>query len=108
MQDSTQRTMSYLWLPLLLVFVLGASISTSISTSVCRAESQNQEIELESGYVPDSSDDDTSITGFMPVRNASNILSAVLNLAELLSPVSGSDAYPGCILHGPPVTNTPA
>ena len=104
MQDSTQRTMSYLWLPLLLVFVLG----DSISTSVCRAESQNQEIELESGYVPDSSDDDTSITGFMPVRNASNILSAVLNLADLLSPVSGSDAYPGCILHGPPVTNTPA
>ena len=95
--------MQHLWLPLLMVFVLAACFSNS----VCWAESQVQEIELESGYVPDPAEGDTSISGTLPVKYVNDLL-LVLNVAEMLSVVSGSDAYPSSILHGPPVTNTPA
>lgn len=91
------------WLALLMVFVLAACFSNS----VCWAGSQFQEIELEYGYVPDSSESDTSISGTLPTKYHYD-LRLVLNVAEMLSVVSGSDAYPSSILHGPPVTNTPA
>ncbi len=90
--------MQALWLPLLMALVFGASVSNS----VCWAESQYQEIEPESEYLPDSSEGDTLITGSMPARNANNLLSADLNVAQLLSSGTGSDAYPSLILHGPP------
>ena len=96
--------MQALWLPLLMALVFGASVSNS----VCWAESQYQEIELESEYVPDSSEGDTLISGSMPARNANNLLSATLNVAQLPSLGTGSDAYPSLILHGPPASNHPA
>ena len=98
MPVSAQRTMQALWLPLLMALVFGASVSNS----VCWAESQYQEIELESEYVPDSSEGDTLITGSMPARNANNLLSVDLNVAQMLSSGTSSDAYPSLILHGPP------
>jgi hypothetical protein len=97
MPDITQRTLRDLWLPLLLALVLCASVGNS----VIWAESQTQEIELESGYAPNSSEDDTLTSGALPLQNVNNLLLA-RNVAELLSAVSGSDAYPGFILHGPP------
>lgn len=99
----SQRTIQNLWLPLLMVFVLAACFSNP----VCCAESQLQEIELESVYEPDSSEGDTSISAVLPVKFANDLLT-VLNVAAMLSVVSGSDAYPSSILHGPPVTNTSA
>jgi len=94
--------MQHLWLPLLMVFVLSASVCHS----VCGVESLNQEIELESGYVTDSSEGDTTISATLPVKYV-NDLRLVLNVAGKLSVVCGSDAYPSSITHGPPVTNTP-
>ncbi|MGB5717740.1 MAG: hypothetical protein WBN81_11675 [Gammaproteobacteria bacterium] len=93
--------MQALWLPLLMALVF----SVSVSNSVCWAESQYQEIEPVSGYVPDSSEGDTLITASMPARNANNLLSADLNVAQMLSSGTGSDAYPSLILHGPPASN---
>jgi hypothetical protein len=95
--------MQHLWLPLLMVFVLYATVCHS----VCRAESQYQEIELGSGYAPDSSADDRLTSGIPPVKYVNNLL-LVMNAAEQLSVVSGSDAYPSSILLGPPVINTSA
>lgn len=95
--------MQHLWLPLLMVFVL----ATGFSNSVYWAETQYQEFKLESGYVPDASEGDMSTSGTLPVKYLYDLL-LVLNVAELMSVVSGSDAYPSSILHGPPVTNTPA
>ena len=97
MPGITQNTLRDLWLPLLLAFVL----CSSVGNSVVWAESQTQEIELESGYAPDSSEDDTLTSGALPLQNVNDLL-LVMNVAELLSAVSGSDAYPGFILHGPP------
>ena len=91
------------WLALLMVFVF----AVCASSSVCWAESQVQEIELESGYVSDSSAGDTSISANLAVMYLNDLL-LVLNVAETLSVVSGSDAYPSSILHGPPVINTSA
>ena len=85
------------WLALLMVFVL----AVCASNSVCWAESKVQEIELESGYVSDSSAGDTSISATLPVKYLNDLL-LVLNVAEMLSVISGSDAYPSSILHGPP------
>ena len=104
MPVSTQRTMQALWLPLFMTLVFGACVSDSVYW----VESHYQEIELESEYVPDSSEGDTLITGFMPARNANNLLSAKLNVAQMPSFGTGSDAYPSLILHGPPASNHPA
>ena len=89
--------MQGLRLPLLMVFVLYASVCNS----VCWAESQNQKIEPGSEYVPDSSEDDRLISCALPVKIVNDLLS-VLDVAERASAIIGSDAYPGCILHGPP------
>lgn len=85
------------WLALLMVLVLAVCAGNSI----CWAESQVQEIELESGYVSDSSAGDASISATLPVKYLNDLL-LVLNVAEMLSVISGSDAYPSSILHGPP------
>jgi len=97
MPDFIHRTMQGLRLPLLMVFVLCASVCNS----VCWAESQYQQIELGSEYVADSFEGDRLISGALPVKNVNDLL-LVLDVAERVSVISGSDAYPGCILHGPP------
>jgi hypothetical protein len=87
-------------LPLLMLMVF--VLCTSVCNSVSWTESQNQEIELGSVYVPDSSKGDRLIGGVLPVKNVNDLL-LVLDIAEQVSAIiSGSDAYPGCILHGPP------
>jgi hypothetical protein len=104
MRVSTLRTVQHMWLPLLMVFVLCASVTNS----VCWAETQQQEIELESEYVPDSSEDDKLITGFMPGLSANRFQSfSSLVLTERLLTVTDSDAYSSFILHGPPATHHP-
>jgi hypothetical protein len=93
-----------MWLPLLMVFVLCASVTNS----VCWAETQQQEIELESEYVPDSSEDDKLKTGFIPGLSANKFQSFSSSvLTERLLPVTDSDAYSSFILHGPPATQYP-
>lgn len=104
MQVPTQRTVQHLWLPLLMVLVLCASITNS----VCWAESQQQNTELESEYVPDPSEDDKLKTGFMPglfVNRFQSFSSPILT--ERLLPITDSDAYSSLILHGPPATHHP-
>ena len=104
MQVSLQTIVRHLWLPLLMVFVLHASITNS----VCWADSQQQEIELESEYVPDSSEDDKLIIGFMPglIANRFQSFSSSV-LTERLLLITDSDAYSSFILHGPPATHYP-
>ena len=99
-----QSTLQTLWLLLLMVFVLGDAVPNTAGW----AESQHQEVGLVSEYQPDVSDDDTSISTCLSHKDAGNLLSAILNITELLAPVSGSDAYPSVILHGPPVPDTTA
>ena len=104
MQVSLQTIVKHLWLPLLMVFVLHASITNS----VCWADSQQQEIELESEYVPDSSEDDKLIIGFMLgliANRFQSFSSSVLTEGLLL--ITDSDAYSSAILHGPPATHYP-
>jgi len=104
MKVSTQRTVQHLWLPLLMVFVLSASLANP----VCWAESQQQKIELGSENVPDSSEDDKLATGFMPGLFANRFQSfSSPVLTERLLPVTDSDAYSSFILHGPPATHHP-
>jgi hypothetical protein len=94
--------MQHLWLPLLIVFVLFSTVCNPL----CWTQSQYQEIEMVSGYIPDSTEGDRLSVASLPVKNTGDLL-LVLNVAELMSVVSGSDAYPSSILHGPPVTNSP-
>ena len=103
MKVFTQRTLQHLWLPLLTVFVLSASLANP----VCWAESQQQEIELGSEEVLDSSEDDKLATGFMPGLIANEFLSFSSVLPERVSPVTVCDAYPSSILHGPPAPDYP-
>jgi hypothetical protein len=100
MQASTQSTVQHLWLTLLVVFVFCASMTTQI----CRAESQQLQIELESEFVPSSSEDDILTTGFMPGLFANERLPLSSTFDETLPP-RGSDAYPSTALHGPPPPN---
>jgi hypothetical protein len=102
MQVSTQGIVQHLWLSLLMVFVLGACFISPVSW----AESQQQEIELGSESEPESSEDDNTITGFLPDLLANEFLSLSLILLESLS-LTGSDAYPSIILHGPPAPEYP-
>ncbi|MGB5178552.1 MAG: hypothetical protein WBP44_07460 [Gammaproteobacteria bacterium] len=99
MQRSTHSTLHTLWLPLLLVFVFGVGPGYSL----CRAEDDYQEIALQSGYLPDSSENDASTGACVPSGNARLFQSAALYFAQRLSAVTASDAYPSSILHGPPV-----
>ena len=103
MQASTQNTVHHLWLPLLMVFVLCAGITNP----VCWAESQQQEIELESEDEPNSSEGDKLTAGFIPGLIANDFLPYSPALPETLSLVTGSDAYPSIILHGPPAPEYP-
>lgn len=97
MQALTQRTVQHLWLTLLVVFVF----CVSMSNQICQAESQQQQIELESGFVPGSSEDDILTAGFMPGLFANKLLPLFPAFDETLSS-RGSDAYPSTSLHGPP------
>ena len=99
MEQSTQRSVQNVWLTLLLVLVLCASVASPVSL----AEVQVQQVELESGFVPDAPEDGESII-------ASTVV--VVKQSLLLSPfggeapsIFGSDAYPCTTLHGPPVPN---
>jgi hypothetical protein len=87
-----------------MVFVLSACITSPVSW----AESQQQEIELESESKPDSPDDDKLITGFIPAQIASGFrLASSTSLTERRLPIIGTDAYPAIILHGPPAPAYP-
>ena len=103
MKVFTQRTLQNLWLPLLTVFVLSASLASP----VCWAESQQQEIEMGSEGVPDSSEDDKLATGFLPGLLANEFLLFSPVLPEWPSSVTVCDAYPSSILHGPPAPDYP-
>ena len=99
MQASTPGTEQHLWLTLLVVFVF----CVGMSNQLCLAESQQQQLELESGFVQDSSGDETT-SGSMPGFFAKEFLSLSPSCGEALS-IVGSDAYPGITLHGPPAAN---
>jgi hypothetical protein len=102
MEVSTQRTAQHLWLPLLMVFVLCACITSPVSW----AESQQQVIELESECEPESSGDDSLSSGLLSDLSVRKFLSLSAILPETLPP-TGSDAYPSIILHGPPAPEIP-
>ena len=86
-----------------MVFVLGACVISPVSW----AESQQQEIELQSKSEPESFEDDPLITGPLPGLIINKYLALLPLLPETLS-LTGSDAYPSIALHGPPVTVHPA
>jgi len=92
-----------MWLPLLVIFVL----CVSITNPVLWAETQLQEIELVSEGETDSSDDDKSITGFIPGLTTYDFPSPCRIYSGKQPPVFGSDAYPSSILHGPPAQGFP-
>ena len=102
MQVSTQRTVRNLWLLLIMVFVLCAGIISPVSW----AGSQQQEIELESESEPEPSADDPLMTGFLPDQFTNELLQFPPIHPETLSH-TGSDAYPGITLHGPPAPEYP-
>ena len=91
--------MQHLWLTLLVVFVF----FVGMGNQGCWAESQQQQLELESDFVPNSSDDE-SASGSIPGFFVKEFLSLSPSCGEALS-IVGSDGYPGIILHGPPATN---
>ena len=99
MQASTPGTKQHLWLTLLVVFVF----CVGMSNQICLAESQQQQLELESGFVLDSSDDERT-SGSMPGFFVKEFLSLSPSCGEAQS-IVGSDAYPGITLHGPPAAN---
>ena len=99
MELSTQRSVSGLWLTLLLVFVLCASVASTAYL----AEVQPQQVELGLEFAPESFEDDEPTTGFVSELLTKELLSLSLSCMDALS-VVGSDAYPSSILHGPPVS----
>lgn len=101
MQLIIHKTEQDLWLSLLVVFVLCAGLTSPISW----AEDLQQEIELVSKEVADSSDDDRMTTGFIPWQTANERLSYPPDLHEGRLAISDSDAYSSLILHGPPTPN---
>ena len=100
MQASTPGTVQHLWLTLLVVFVFCASVVSPVYL----AEVQTQQVELESEFVPDASEDDEPIIGFISEVFAKEFPSVPPSSGEALS-IVGSDAYPAITLHGPPVRN---
>ena len=83
-----------------MVFVFCASV---VSPAYL-AEVQPQQVELESEFVPDASEDDEPIIGFISEVFAKELPSVPPSSGEALS-IVGSDAYPAITLHGPPVPN---
>jgi len=104
MNVSAQRTAQHLWLLPIMVFVF----FTGIHSPVCWAESQQQLFEPEFDKVPDSSEGDAPATGFMAGLPASRFLSSFPGAIKTLPLVTGSDAYPSIIIHGPPARDYPA
>ncbi len=102
MQVLTQKTVQYLWLPLLMVLVLAAGVLSPVSW----AESHQQGIALESESELESSGDDQPIAGRLPDLTVNGFRELSLLIPETLSP-TGSDAYPSITLHGPPVPKYP-
>jgi hypothetical protein len=99
MRLSPQETVRQLWLPLFLVFVFCIGIG-SLATGL---ESQQLVIELEAGSVPDTAGDKVLSPGILPAPAPREFPSYSSVISTRLSTVVGSDAYPGIILHGPPV-----
>ena len=96
MQASILKNLQHLWITLLVVFVF----CVGVSNPICLAESQQQQVELESEFVRDFSDDvpaSASLPGFIvkELRSLSPFCGEALSIV-------GSDAYPGTTLHGPP------
>jgi hypothetical protein len=98
MELSTQRSVPGLWLTLLLLFVLCASVASPAYL----AEVQPQQVELGLEFAPDSFEDDESSIGFVSELLTKELLSLSLSCMVALS-VVGSDAYPSITLHGPPL-----
>jgi hypothetical protein len=106
MYASSPSTLQTLLLLLFMAFVAGDGISGAVSRT--ETENQYQTAGLVAKYQPDASGDDTQVNACLPRRDADGLNTATLNLAEILSPVSASDAYPSSILHGPPASSAPA
>ncbi len=104
MNVSAQRTALHFWLLPVMVFVFFAGIHSP----ACWAESQQQSFAPEFNNVPESSEGDAPATGFIPGLPASSILSSFPDAIKTLPLVTGSDAYPSIILHGPPARDRPA
>ena len=103
MEPLTQKSVRNAWLLLLLVFALCASVASPVYL----AEVQTQQVELESEFAPDTSEDDELVTGFTPELFVPKFLSLSPSYGEALS-VVGSDAYSSITLHGPPAQNDSA
>ena len=103
MQVITYKTGQILWLLLLVVFVLCAGLSSPVGW----AADLQQEIELVTEEVADPSEGNKTTTGFIACLAASEHSPYFSILPKSLPSVSGSDAYPSLILHGPPTPNNP-
>jgi hypothetical protein len=101
MQVTTSRTVPPLWLPLLMVLVL----CTGITNPVYCVEGQQQEFELEAEAFAVSSEDEGLAGDYTPGRVVSGLQYISPCPDGKVSPLIGSDAYPGMILHGPPFPN---
>jgi hypothetical protein len=99
MQASTPGTVQHLWLTLLVVFVF----CVGMSNQICLAEAQQQQVELESDFVLDSSGGE-STSGSLPGSFVKEFPSLSPSCGEALS-IVGSDACSAITLHGPPVPN---
>jgi len=104
MNVSAQRIAPHLWLLPVVVFVFFAGLHSP----VCWAESQQESFEPEFDKVPDSSEGDAPATGFIAGLPASSFLSSFPGAIKTLPLVTGSDAYPSIIIHGPPARGCPA
>jgi len=103
MELTTQTSVPGLWLTLLLVLVLCASVASPAYL----AEFQPQQVERGLEFASGPFEYDESGTGFVSKLLVKELLSLSLSCMDALS-VVGSDAYPGITLHGPPVPGNSA
>lgn len=87
-----------MWLPLALILVFCVCIYNQVGSAESR-----QGIET----VPGSSDAE-SVTGFIASLHAGSLLFPFPVEVKILPLVTGSDAYPSVIVHGPPARYYPA
>lgn len=96
MHATRQATAQALWL-MLLVGVLVVSMNSPVRW----VESQQQELTLESGYLPDFPEEETPVGAVALMLLAGDFLTLSPGSNARLSPF-GSDAYPCIAVHGPP------
>jgi len=100
MSATIQRPVHWRWFTLLTVFALCAMSALQPAWS----GSQQINFELQSEILPDPSGDEKSTDNLAPGFTLAALLQPVqtILIPEAQSRVTGSDAYPGSILHGPP------